>query len=210
MRWVQWRSRLNQRFTSCRSNQEDDGQYLILLNKPCIFKLQSPKKSGNIWHANHIFSISSVPIYADMESALTAAVEPARRVRGIKNKDINPVCSLSLSPGRSGSDLPGCLWGPTVSPETRSACSLSRAQKGLSLRRICVCAQLCCSYPPSAKASARTSVLTITDSQVINACFEWRTPNGILVSESDLHINRFSFRNCRSTSRAINVEITKF
>lgn len=116
-----------------------------------------------------------------MEPALTAAVEPVRRVRGIKNKDINPVCSLSLSPGRSGSDLPGCLWSPTVSPETRSACSLSRTQKGPSLHRICVCAQLCRSYPASANASARTSAPTITNSQVIKACFQWQILNGILV-----------------------------
>lgn len=193
-----------------RWNQWDDGQYLILLNKPSIFKLQSPKKSGNIWHANHIFSISSVPIYADTESAFTAAVEPARRVRGIKNKDINPVCSLSLS--LRGGQAQICQ---AVSEALLSLLRHALLVRWVGPRKGChcvasVCAQLCCSYPPSAKASARTSVLTITDSQVINACFEWRTPNGILVSESDLHINRFSSRNCRSTSRAINVEITKF
>lgn len=104
-----------------------------------------------------------------MEPALTAAVEPVRRVRGIKNKDINPVCSLPLSPGRSGSDLPGCLWGTSVSPETRSVCLLSRAQKGPSPRRSRASVQLCCRYPPSSKASARTSAVTITDSRVIKA-----------------------------------------
>lgn len=104
-----------------------------------------------------------------MEPALTAAVEPVRRVRGIKNKDINPVCSLSLSPGRSSSDLPGCLRGTSVSPETRSVCLLSRAQKGPSLRRSRACVQLCWRYPPSSKASARTSAVTITDSRVIKA-----------------------------------------
>lgn len=36
-----------------------------------------------------------------MEAALTAAVEPVRRVRGIKNKDINPVSAyLSLQGGQ--------------------------------------------------------------------------------------------------------------
>lgn len=102
-----------------------------------------------------------------MEPALTAAVEPVRHVRGIKNKDINPVCSLSLSPGRSSSDLPGCLRGTSVSPETRSVCLLSRAQKGPPLRRSRASVQLCCTYPPSSKASARTSAVTITDSQAI-------------------------------------------
>lgn len=166
----------------------------------CFFYINHPSlnpspqtKTRNIWQANHIFSISSVPIYADMEPALTAAVEPVRRVRGIKNKDINPVCSLSLSPGRSGSDLPGCLWSPTVSPETRSACSLSRTQKGPSLHRICVCAQLCCSYLPSAKASDRTSAPAITGSQVIKACDKWQSDSSgshrqILFSELSLHI----------------------
>lgn len=74
-----------------------------------------------------------------MKPAQSTTVGPVERVRGIKNKDINPVClSLSLSPGRSDSDLPGCLWGPSVSPETRSACSLRLAQAGLPLHSVWV------------------------------------------------------------------------
>lgn len=79
-----------------------------------------------------------------MKLAQKNTVGPVMRVRGIKNKYINPVCSLSLSvsPGRSDADLPGSLWGPFVSPVTRSACWLSLAQKGLSLHPIYVHVQL--------------------------------------------------------------------
>lgn len=137
-----------------------------------------------------------------MEPALTAAVEPVRHVRGIKSKDINPVCSLSLSPGRSGSDLPGCLWGTPVSPETRSVCLPSRAQKGPSLRRSRAPVHLCFRYPPRSKASARTSAVTITDSRVIKA----RSSR----SQCDSRIDKFFSWNCCSTIGVIWCESCGF
>lgn len=105
-----------------------------------------------------------------MKPAQSTTVGPVERVRGIKNKDINPFC-LSLSPGRSGSDLPGCLWGPSVFPQTCSAYSEGLAQAGLPLNSGACAALVIYKYPSSWEASFYVSVSIIFMLQVIEEHF---------------------------------------
>lgn len=83
-----------------------------------------------------------------VKPAQSRNVEPVEHVQRINNNDTNPVCFslcvslLLLSPGRSDSDLPDSLWGPSVSPETCSVCSQRLSQARLLLHSMCSCTDL--------------------------------------------------------------------
>lgn len=89
-----------------------------------------------------------------MKPAQSTTVGPVERVRGIKNKDINPVClSLSLQGGQA-QICQAASEGPSVSPETCSACSWRPARVGATpAQRDCAAAPFF-RYPSTQKVSS--------------------------------------------------------
>lgn len=113
-----------------------------------------------------------VTLHADVQPAQTTTVGAVMRVRGIKNKDINPVASLSLQGGQAqicqgASEAPlsllrHALLVSWVWPKQGCLCTMCLG--------VCVC--VCAAAPiykylPSGKASSHTSASIISDSKLL-------------------------------------------